>query len=677
MSSHIVPRVDGLIYGGDYNPEQWPEEIWIEDAALMKAAGVNLVSVGIFSWATLEPEPGSYRFDWLDRVLELLNEAGVRVNLATPTASPPAWLAANHPESLPVDEQGRRLKPGSRQHYCPSSAAYRKAAAAITTAMAKRYGRHPALASWHINNEYACHVNACYCEVCRASFQKWLQKRYRTLDVLNDAWGAAFWSQRYSDWNQIHIPNLTPTTPNPCQALDFKRFTNDNILDLYLAERAILRKATPKIPVSTNFMGLFRPLDYFQWAEQSDYVSWDSYPDPADGLVSVCTNAMLHDLTRSLKPGRPFVLMEQVTTQVNWRTTNALRKPGQMRSMSYQAIARGADGVMFFQWRAGRSGAEKYHGAMVPHVPHTQSRVYAEVCTLGQELARLAPVRGSTIEPKLAVLLDWPSMWALELPGKPQRFDMLGELLRYYRPLYELNIPTAFVRPEDDPSNYRVILAPLAYMLTEKAAENLRKAVQSGATLIMTYFSGVVDEADRIRLGGYPALLRDVLGLWVEEWDALPPGRSNAVRFPDHPGAVNCEHICEIVHLEQAQPVGAYMHDFYAGRPAVTRNTFGRGEAWYLATAMATEWLSTFLLERCTNAGAGPILRTPRGVEASLRSADDQKTLFIINQMPTPNRVRLESIWGTDLLTGAAVRDAVELPAFGVLAMSVSGGLPA
>jgi len=371
-------RLPHLAYGGDYNPEQWPEAVWEEDARLMREAGVNLVTVGVFSWARLEPRPGTYDFAWLDRVMDLLHEHGVKVNLATATASPPPWMAREHPESLPVTHEGTRLWPGGRQQYCPSSPVYRASAASLVRRLAERYRDHPALAMWHINNEYGCHVAACYCDVSAADFREWLKRRYGTLDALNAAWGTAFWSQRYSDWEEIVPPRSAPTFPNPTQQLDFQRFTSDALLYDFEMERAIVREATPDIPVTTNFMGFFKPVDYWKWAEHEDVVSDDAYPDPADSQ-SPALSAMRYDLMRSLAGTRPWMLMEQTPSQVNWRPWNALKRPGQLRTWSLQAIARGADGVLYFQWRASAAGAEKFHGGAVPHIGTERSRVFREV----------------------------------------------------------------------------------------------------------------------------------------------------------------------------------------------------------------------------------------------------------------------------------------------------------
>jgi len=662
----LVPKLPHIFYGGDYNPEQWPEKVWAEDMKLMQEAGVNLATVGVFSWARLEPRPGHYTFDWLDRVLDLLAAHGICADLATATASPPPWLSHQYPESLPRDAQMRMLYPGGRQHYCPNSVAYRRHAAALVRQLAERYQRHPALAMWHINNEYACHLPACYCDTCAVRFREWLRTRYHDLARLNDCWNTAFWSQWYGDWEEILPPRIAPAGSNPCQQLDYLRFTHESFLSLCVMERRILEELTPGVPVTTNFMAAFKPLDYFAWAERLDFVSWDSYPEPSGGCDEVARNALMHDQMRSLKPDRPFVLMEQAPGHVNWRDVNVLKPPGMMRAYSYQAVARGADGVMFFQWRASRAGSEKFHGGMVPHVGAEHSRIFAEVRELGQELKQLDALVGTTVPAEVGIVFDAENRWAVELGGKVACFDYLAHLMDYYRPLFDQNVAVRLIQPAGDWTGCKLVIAPLLYLLTEAAANNIRRFVADGGVLVMTYFSGIVDEYDRVRLGGYPALLRDVLGLWVEEWQPLHHGVTRNLRVAGEPAPVTCSFFCDLAHLEGATALATYADDFYAGRPAITVNTFGRGRAYYLATRLDAAYLARFLAQRCAEAGVQPVLRTPVGVEATLRTGGADRFLVLVNHHAGPCHVELAGHAGTDLLTGRSCAGALDLPAFGV-----------
>src|SRR5829696_6823339 len=493
-----------MIYGGDYNPDQWAEEIWQEDARLMREAGVNLVSLGIFSWAKLEPQPGEYDFAWLDQVMDLLHEHEVSVNLATPTASPPPWLVHHHPEILPVTADGTILWHGSRRHYCPHSSAYHEHVTRLVKKLAERYARHPALVMWHVDNEYACHVSECFCDASVTAFREWLQKRYGSLDALNQAWGTAFWSQHYSDWDEIHPPRVAPTFINPTHQLDWARFTSDSWIACFEEQKDILRDSTPTIPVTTNFMGFFKPVDYWRFASREDIVSNDNYPDTSEPEWMVQAG-MICDLMRSLGERRPWLLMEQAPTHVNWRQRNATKRPGVMRLGSYQALGRGADGIMFFQWRASKAGAEKFHSAMLPHVG-TDSRVWREVKAIGGELSKLDSIRSSHVQADVAILMDWESWWALELNGKPSNdLQLLPQLMACYTPFFKRNIAVDFAHPESDISSYKLIIAPNLYLVNGRAVENINRFVENGGHLVMSFFSGIVDENEQVHLGGYPA----------------------------------------------------------------------------------------------------------------------------------------------------------------------------
>ena len=638
-------------YGADYNPEQWPEEVWQEDVMLMREAGVNAVSLAIFAWAKLKPRPGEYDFGWLDRITNLLHANGVSICLATATASPPPWFAKLHPESLPVNEQGVRLEIGSRQHYSPSSSAYKQAAAALAGKLAERYAKHPAVIMWHINNEYACHIRASYDEESAAAFRVWLQQRYGSLAELNDAWGTAFWSQRYSDWSEIQPPRLAPTYPNPCQCLDFRRFSSDALLALCQAEIDAVRKYNPDIPVTTNFMGTpAGGLDQFKWAKSLDVTSWDNYPDPFLKHREAAYIASGHDMTRSTGNGKPFLMLEQTPSQVNWRGVNGLKPPGMMRSYSWQAVARGADAVMSFQWRASRAGAEKYHGAFVPHVGTGDSRVWREVCALGKELQACREIAGSVVKAQVGMMFDWSSWWAVELPSKPREVSHTTIVTQYHEALFDNNIPVDFVPVDGDFAKYRVIVLPMTYMMNDDTAARLKQFVQDGGTLIVTWFSGVVDECDRIHLGGYPGLLREVLGIRVEEWQPLPEGMTNEIRFNGSGQTVVSDYWTEAVDAKGAEVKAVFTKDFIAGRPALTCHQYGKGQAWYLATRLPKDANRELFGSICASAGVRPLLATPNGVEVSLRESGSAKYLFIINHTDTEQRIDLGNYRGKDLL---------------------------
>lgn len=653
-------------YGGDYNPEQWPREVWDDDVRLMREAGVSLVTVGVFSWAKLEPREGEFDFEWLDDVLDRLHAGGIRVDLATATASPPPWLTHRYPEVLPVTEDGVRLHPGSRQQYCPSSLVYRRFATRLATELAKRYAKHPALELWHINNEYGCHVSRCYCDVSAGAFRDWLREKYGTVDALNEAWGTAFWSQAYSDFAEVYPPRAAPTFKNPTQLLDFDRFSSDELLECFRAERAVLRRLSPDVPVTTNFMGLFEPVDYWAWAGELDIIADDSYPDPADP-DSPARGAMSRDLMRSLGGGRPWLLMEQAPSAVNWRRYNAVKAPGQQRAWSFQCVARGADGVMFFQWRQSIAGAEKFHSGLVPHAG-TDTRVWREVTQLGAELASLSAVAGSRVTARVAIVMEWDSWWALEQPASPAQLSYVDGIFAWYRALYGRNIVVDFVPSTADLSGYALVIVPSLFAAPAAAAARLADYAASGGTLLVTYQSLVTDENLRITEGGYLGGLQQTLGLWIEEF--APPAiagpgfnESEAGSAPIEGSSIGSAQglvWAEFVRTTDASVVATFTQGALQGWPAVTRNVGadGSGAAWYFATQPQPDALDALLDQVLADAGvqagdgeASAGRASDRAPQPGLEIVTRGDFTFHINHGPHPATVTLQ---GEDLLGGSS-----------------------
>jgi beta-galactosidase len=622
------PRLDALAYGGDYNPEQWPEAVWEQDVALMREAGVNLVSVGIFSWGTLEPRPGEFEFGWLDRVLGLLHEAGIAVDLATPTAAPPPWFLHRHPEARPVTGDGQVRGGGSRQTYCPSSPAYARAAAEITRQLALRYGRHPAVVLWHVNNEYGAPLSDCYCEVSAAAFRDWLRERYGDLATLNECWGAAFWSQRYSDWDEIDAPRTSTSVVNPAQRLDFARFSCGVLLDCFRRERDILHELSPGVPVTTNFMASnCKPMDYWRWAPEVDVVSNGNYLI-AERTDSYLDLAMSADLTRSLAGGGRWLLLEHSTSAVNWQPRNIAKRPGEMRRNSLAHLARGADGLMFFQWRASRFGAEKHHSAMLPH-GGTDTRIWRDVVELGGELASLGDLRGTRVEPDIALVWDWESWWALELEWRPSvDLDYLERMRAWYEAAWRAGLTTDFAHPEAELGRYPLVVLPSLYLTTPAAADNLKRYVAGGGTLLVSYFSGIVDGHDAVHPGGYPGALRDVLGVTVEEW--LPLRAGERVRLVwEEGGEASADSWTEAVRLTGAKPVARYADGPSAGGPAVTRHELGAGQAWYISARTDAATTARLLAAACESAGL--VTRDHRDLEIVRRTDGTRRFITLIN----------------------------------------------
>jgi beta-galactosidase len=662
---------DRIAYGGDYNPEQWPEEVWDEDIRLMTEAGVSMVSLGIFAWAKVEPRPGEFDFGWVDRVMDRLGEAGIAVCLATMTASPPPWLSRAHPEILPVRRDGTRLWPGGRQHYCPSSPVYREHATRLVERVATRYAGHPALRLWHVGNEYGCHVASCYCDVSAAAFREWLRARYGSVEALNEAWSTAFWSQQYSDWDEVLPPRTTPTFANPAQQVDFARFSSDELLACYLAEKRVLQRLAAGVPLMTNFPPLAKPVDLFAWAPHMDVVGYDSYPDPHDHSAAARA-AFAYDVMRSLRHGQPWLLMEQAPSAVNWRPRNAAKAPGVMRLWSWQAIAHGADAVMFFQWRQSRGGAERYHSAMVPHAG-PETRVHREVRDLGRELAARPGLAGARQpDAEVAIVMDWSSWWGLELDAHPSSdVRLLESVMAHYVPLYESNVACDVLHPSSDPSGYRLVVVPNLYMVDEADARRLEAYVERGGTLLMSFFSGVVDPWDRVHLGGYAAPFRRMLGVRIEEFRPLPEGGAIGLSFGDGPATGSVWS--ELLHTEGADVLARFDGGDLDGHPAVTRHRFGAGTAWYLATRPDEATMRRLLDQLCTQASIEAALPDlPAGVRARVRRAADGTDLHVVlNHTSAPATVALPAPMH-DELNGGGPAETIRLEPYGVALLRFS-----
>ncbi|MEV8390892.1 MULTISPECIES: beta-galactosidase [unclassified Streptomyces] len=644
-----------VLFGGDYNPEQWPEETWAQDVRLMREARVNSVTLGVFSWAKLEPRPGARDFGWLDRLMDLMAENGIGVVLATPTASPPPWMGSRHPETLPRDEDGRIVWWGSRQQFCPSSPVYRAYATALADDLAARYGGHPALRMWHINNEYCTH---CWCDETARHFRDWLRTRHGTLDALNESWGTAFWSQRYDRWDEVIPPRRAQYLRNPGHTLDFRRFTSDALLECYTAERDIVVRHTPDTPVTSNFMSLWSGQDGWGWAEREDVVSVDIYPDPRDPYGGQY-NAMLGDLTRSQARG-PWVLMEQAAGSVNWRGVNHPKPAGLNRLLSWQSVARGADAICYFQWRQSRQGAEKFHSGMLSHAGE-QGRTFQEVKRIGAELDRLGPdLTGTHTVDEIAVLHDWDSWWADQQDGRlSSRLDYPEVLRAWHRALWESNLRTGFARPDHDLSGYRLVVAAHLYLLTDAAIDNLVRYVRDGGTLVSGFLTGVADEDDRVRAGGMDARLRALFGIGtVHEWWPL-----------DADETVQCDGFRATVWSEElevstAETVASYTSGELAGLPAVLRN----GRAWYVSTLPEPEALRALLARVADGAGVRPVLEgVPDRVEAVRRGG----LLFLLNHGAKDITVAVDGRY-RELLGDRAVDGSVELGRHGVAILRAS-----
>lgn len=644
-----------ILYGGDYNPNQWPREIWTEDMRMFRNAHINSATVNVFSWAKLQPSEDKYDFSELDDIIAMLSAENYDIVLATSTGALPAWMAAKYPEVERTDYEGRHHKFGQRHNACPNSPAFQKFSAKLAGELAKRYGSNPHVKCWHINNEYG---GECFCENCERAFRVWLQKKYGTLEALNKAWNTEFWGHTIYDWHEIVLPNALSEglwdgkTAFAGMSIDYKRFNSDGMLANYVLERDAIREFDKETPITTNLMGTYKGLDYFKWAKEMDVISWDNYPSYNTPWSET---AMRHDLMRGLKDA-PFMLMEQTPSQQNWQPYNSLKRPGQMRAQSYQTIAHGADTIQFFQLRRSIGACEKFHGAVIAHAGTENTRVFREVAQLGEELERIGPsILGSRNEAQVGIVFDWDNYWALEYTSGPSvDLTYVKHIHEYYKYFYDRNIAVNMIPVDADFSKYKMIVAPVLYMVKEGMAPALAAFVANGGTLVTTYMSGIVGQSDNVHLGGYPGPLRKLAGVWVEEIDALAPEQSNVVDTPSGE-TYQCGLVCDLMHLEGAESLGTYGADFYKGMPAVTRNRFGKGQVYYIGTHIEEQGLASILDQAVRGADVNGVIPGGEGLEVACRRTEQSKIYFVMNFSDMDRKVPSCFAGQTDLLSGKAV----------------------
>jgi beta-galactosidase len=673
----INPKLPRLLHGADYNPDQWQQypEVLAEDIRLMRLAKCNVMSVGIFAWSAIEPVEGVWTFEWLDRVLDTFAQNGIYALLATPSGARPAWMSAKYPEVLRVGPNRVRNLHGERHNHCYTSPVYRAKTAIINDQLARRYAHHPAVIGWHVSNEYG---GECHCDLCQTAFRSWLQRRYETLDALNHAWWTAFWSHIYTDWSQIESPAPHGEQSVHGLNLDWKRFVTDQTVDFCKHEIAPLRAANPALPVTTNFMGSYAGLNYWKFADVLDVISWDSYPtwhDPAGDIDRGAWVSFLHDLNRSIKGGKPFMLMESTPSATNWQPVSKLKHDRMHLLASLQAVAHGSDTVQYFQWRKSRGSIEKFHGAVVDHAGHEHTRVFGEVAQVGAALERLTEVVGMTVHPDVAIIYDWENRWAMHDAKGPRNvglhFD--DDVQRFYRPLWQQGVPVDVIDMDQDFSRYKLLIAPMLYMVRPGVGERITRFVENGGTFVATYWSGIVDEHDLCFLGGFPGPLRTVLGIWSEEIDALYDGQRNRITLREGntlglSGTYECVELCDLIHLEGAEALAVYDDDFYAGRPALTVNRFGAGRAYYVAPRNEDRFVAEFIEKLIAQAGARRVIETelPSGITAQMRSDGDHEIVFLLNFNPDEQTVALDQAAYVDLLHDTPVHDVVKLAGYGI-----------
>lgn len=654
---HWPIGVEGIAFGADYYPEQWPDALRGEDLALMKEAGVNLVALGVFAWATIEPVEGDLRWGWLDETFDGLHRNGIRVSLGTATASPPPWLTRAHPEILPVDHEGRTLWPGGRQAYSVTHPVWREYALRMATRMAQRYGDHPALAMWHIDNELAAHVTRDYSDASAAAFRGWLKRRYVTIDALNDAWTTRFWSQYYSAFEEVLPPRIAPTTGNPHAELDFRRFCSDAWRDWCADLADAVRPFSPGVPATTNIISMTGSdaVDLFDWRDTMDFVAVDHYTIGADPQRQI-ELALAADLSRGVALGAPWLLAEHSTGAVNWQPVNLARGPGETFRTSLAHVARGADGLMFFQWRQSRGGAERFHSAMVPHAG-TESRTWQRVLALGRAARSLAPVRGSRVRADVVLLVDYEAWWAADQPSLPSsQMRYMDNIRDQYAALWRAGVTVDIRHPGDDLGDYRIIVVPCLTLVSDETVQRLTAATRAGAHLVVTAFSGILDARGHVRLGGYPGAFQELLGVRADEFAPLPEGTQLFLDNGMH-GSVWSENLT----ATDATVLARACNGPAAGAATLTRRDLpGGGVAWYTATRLDPGDLDHWWDSILQSASVRPEVVAPTGVEVVVRHAEHADYTFVINH--TENDVQLP-LHGTDLLTGRPHDPQTAIPA--------------
>lgn len=681
----ISSKFNGLLHGADYNPDQWQHDpkVLEEDIRLMKLAKCNVMSIGIFSWVSLEPEEGCYSFEWLDSILDTFARNGIYAFLATPSGARPAWMSAKYPEVLRVGANRVRNLHGFRHNHCFTSPVYREKVGTINRLLAERYSGHPAVIGWHISNEFG---GDCHCDLCQEAFRGWLKRKYGTLEALNRAYWTTFWSHTYTDWSQVESPAPHGEMFVHGLNLDWKRFVTDQTVDFCKHEIAPLRAVNADLPVTTNLMDYYEGLNYWKFADVLDVVSWDSYPtwhDQDDDSIQAARVGMMHDIIRSIKR-KPFLLMESTPSLTNWQEVSKNKRPGMHLLASMQAVAHGSDSVQYFQWRKSRGSSEKFHGAVVDHVGHEHTRVFRDVAEVGATLEKLSEIVGTNVEPEVAIIFDWENRWAINDSQGPRNIGVHYEktVLEHYKPFWDNGVPVDVIDMEQDFSNYKLLIAPMLYMVRPGVGERIERFVENGGTFVATYWSGIVDENDLCFLGGFPGPLRKTLGIWSEEIDGLHEGQTNSVRMLDRnplgvAGEYQAKELCDLIHLEGAEALAEYGRDFYAGRPALTVNKLGQGKAYYIASRNEARFHQAFSEALIEDIGIRKVLsaKPPEGVTVQVRTDGVHDYIFLLNFHAEQKTVLLGEEGGVDLISGEPIRSQTDLAPYGVRVIKRSSSL--
>ena len=678
-----------MYFGVDYYPEHWvfpyggtaenPEAQWVQDAQLMRTAGVNVVRIAEFTWGLCEREDGKFDFAWLKRVMDIMGDHGIQVVLGTPTAAPPIWLTLQHPEILQVDEHGLAKHAGTRRAACLNSDVFWTYSKRVVEQMANALGNHPQLIAWQIDNGLGGNfTEAAFNEDTRRDWHGWLEAKYETIERLNHQLGLSHWGQSVSAWNQVPMPMSAPAVHNPALELDWNRFCSDTIVQFVAMQAEILRKITPDRPITTNLRALRHRFDHFDLAGVLDFVSIESTAaiktKPSDIACEI-------DMLRSLKKENiktpdgdvGFWVMEQKAGHVNWQDVNSLVRPGVLRMFTYQLVSRGATAVLFFRWRQPRFGSEKFHGAVLPHNLEGSRRIFNEVCQIGEELKILAPaLQGTRVVAEACILYTHDNDWTLQQPNPPSKyFNLRDHIQLIYNALHDRNILVDFARPTEDLAKYKIVFAPSLHLLSAGDADRLKLYVQNGGTLVGTFNTGHVDEHSIAPDSGIPHNLIDLFGLEVQEFDMLPPTEENHLTFK---GVFPTSHLhparvwCDLIEPKGCQILATYSKDFYAGKPAITLNTFGLGKAIYIGTQSHQHFYHDLVAWLRNMGGLHPLLKVPENIEVAMRERDGSRIYFLLNHQNSPIRVQFYKPMH-DFLTGNNIVGNYDLVPHGVLVL--------
>ena len=632
-------KTDMLLHGGDYNPEQWLKrpDILEKDIDMLSQSGCNVVSLGIFSWATLEPEEGVFNFGWLQEIIDKLYKRGISTILSTPSGARPKWMADKYEEVLRMDPDRTRRFFGGRHNHCYTSPVYRQKVHDLDKLLSQRLGSHPGVILWHISNEFG---GECYCPLCQQKFREWLKEKYGTIEKLNSSWCTTFWSHIYNSFDQIEAPS--PKGENELHALklDWNRFVTDRTIDFIKGEVAAIREGGSELPVTANLMYDYNGLDYKKFRDVLDVVSWDNYPSwhKKEEFFTAIDAGMQHDLMRSIK-NQPFLLMESCPSATNWKPINKLKKPGMMLAASLQAVAHGSDSVLYFQLHQSQGASEKFHGAVIDHYGGEDTRVFKEVTEVGEALETLKEVCGSQMKSPAAVLYDRENNWAIQDAQGPRNENMFytEAVQKQYRALREQGLNVDVISMEHELSDYKIVAAPMAYMFKDGYEEKLRAYAENGGTLVITYWTGLVDGTDKCFLGGTPYGLMEAAGLRTTEIDALYDWEENhGISEPGNhleiSGIYTCKNLCELVKVSDAEVLMRYGDDFYAGAPVVTHKAYGKGHVYYVGADMEQAFYSDFYGKAAKEAGIqAPLGFVPAEVSVTLRENQENEYLFIQN----------------------------------------------